>query len=648
MVTASDGSPTLVTSQPLRRPPATPTRSTTGTIVSNAQPASQRAPVSALPRPSMEATDRSTCPATTRRVIGSAMIATSAMSWKANARFSAEPKPSVVPSPTTRTATSRTPTAVSQRSARPRAREDLVAARGEGAALVSGAVVMTGVPLPQCGGHPQVHDPVDADGQQEEGTGDGALPEGVHLQHDQDTADGGEQQGAERRAPDGSGAAGDGDTAHDHGTDDGQLPAVRVVRDDRAETGEPQGPRETGHGPGEGVRREHPAADRDTGEAGGLGARPDGVQLASRTVGAQEVRRRREQDERDQRQVGNAQDAAAAEAQDRLGHLRGADLLALRPPGVDALDDVEHAQGHDERRDPAEADEGAGHQSADHADGDAEEHHRQDPVVGPRHELAAGEGGEAHHRSDREVDVPGDHHGGLADREQYQDRGVEQQVLDALVGQEERVGQVGAEDQQDQRPGDGDLAGPEDRVHERGRTAFRRLRRVRGALDGGGHAAALPLRPVAAAMTDSSVAPPRGISATRRPSCITSTRSAMPMTSGRSEEIISTARPSAASEDSRRWTSALVPTSIPRVGSSTISTAGPVASRLYLSWRRTAQSAARSCSRARLTSPRLRTSPRPVSPMLRSIDISMTRPRCRRSSGTSASPASIAAVGEPG
>ena len=61
---------------------------------------------------------------------------------------------------------------------------------------------------------------------------------------------------------------------------------------------------------------------------------------------------------------------------------------------------------------------------------------------------------------------------------------------------------------------------------------------------------------------------------------MTSTRSAMPSTSGSSLEIISTATPRPASSLSRRCTSAFVPTSMPRVGSSTISTCGSVASHL--------------------------------------------------------------------
>ena len=179
----------------------------------------------------------------------------------------------------------------------------------------------------------------------------------------------------------------------------------------------------------------------------------------------------------------------------------------------------------------------------------------------------------------------------------------------------------------------------------------------------------LPAWPVAANITDSSSARSRGMSATSRPSCMTSTRSAMPSTSGSSLETMRTATPSAASCDSSRCTSALVPTSMPRVGSSTISTRGLVDSHLASTtfcWlppdsvdTGSVSRPALTCSRSRpVARPRARSaapSSRPnrlsdqrrVSVALRSTDSSMTRPCWRRSSGTSARPAAIAAAGRP-
>jgi hypothetical protein len=80
MVTASDGSPSRVTSQPFTAPATAPASRTTGMISSIAQPASHSAPSSALARPSTEATDRSISAATITNVSGRAMIAISTTS----------------------------------------------------------------------------------------------------------------------------------------------------------------------------------------------------------------------------------------------------------------------------------------------------------------------------------------------------------------------------------------------------------------------------------------------------------------------------------------------------------------------------------------------------------------------------------------
>ena len=107
---------------------------------------------------------------------------------------------------------------------------------------------------------------------------------------------------------------------------------------------------------------------------------------------------------------------------------------------------------------------------------------------------------------------------------------------------------------------------------------------------------------------------------------------------------------------------------MPRVGSSTISTLGPVASHLarttfcwlppdrvatvsamraYFTWSLRAQSRERLRSAPRSTSPARTVDRRPVRPMLRSMDMPITRPWARRSSGTRARPAAIAVEGAP-
>ena len=127
------------------------------------------------------------------------------------------------------------------------------------------------------------------------------------------------------------------------------------------------------------------------------------------------------------------------------------------------------------------------------------------------------------------------------------------------------------------------------------------------------------------------------------------------------------ATPSRASPVSRLWTSALVPTSMPRVGSSTISTPGFLPSHLasttfcwlpplsmdtgsvslpYLIFRRLAQSVAIARSALERIRPPRRSAGRDARATFCWIDMSMTRPCCRRSSGTNPIPAAIALVGE--
>ena len=143
----------------------------------------------------------------------------------------------------------------------------------------------------------------------------------------------------------------------------------------------------------------------------------------------------------------------------------------------------------------------------------------------------------------------------------------------------------------------------------------------------------------------------------------------MPSTSGSSEEIIRIARPWPASSESSRCTSALVPTSMPRVGSSMISSWGSVASHLAMTtfcWlpplivaavmssalvltsRRPAHGPAARFSAPAVRRPALARPPRITPATLRATEASVTRPCLRRSSGTNAMPARIAARGSCG
>src|SRR5262249_34952556 len=126
------------------------------------------------------------------------------------------------------------------------------------------------------------------------------------------------------------------------------------------------------------------------------------------------------------------------------------------------------------------------------------------------------------------------------------------------------------DDDDEQREHDPDLA-----QAERGGCQLLRLHRT----DVCDHAASSST-PAAAWMTLSCVASARENSATSRPSRITRTRSLMPRISGSSDEMSRIVSPCVARCEIVRWTSALVPTSTPCVGSSRMRIRGSAASHL--------------------------------------------------------------------
>src|SRR3954452_1156802 len=524
-------------------------------------------------------------------------------------------------------------------------------------------------PLLQHGGHTQREQPVEADRDEQQEAVDRLLPELVDLEHDERRPDAGEQQRAERGAVDAARAAEDRHAADDDGRDDGELLDGAGVRVERAEA---RGVEDAGQ-PGERAARderpEHAPRDADAGERRRLRVRADRVELAAHARTAHQVADDQQNRERDEREDRDPEDRVAAELEEAVGHVGGVDLAALRPDEVDAADHVERAERDHERRHARERDHRAVQQAEERAEQDpgGERDRDRDVVVGEQD--AGRERGDAEHRADREVDVARDHDDRLADRQQRDDRDIEQDVADVLGVEEARVDRRRAEDDDREDADEADLARADERVDELAPAAAVLAHRRRRGLRLRAHATPSSW-PVAARTTDSSSASSRASSRTSRPSCMTSTRSAMPRTSGSSLEIISTARPWAASSDMSRWTSAFVPTSMPRVGSSMISTFGDVASHLprttfcWLPPERTPTGSPRrwnfSCSRSAQWAARLCSAPPPMSPsfpasapsrvrpMLRSIESSMTSPCWRRPSGTSPTPARIAARGEPG
>src|SRR6185295_16884230 len=321
-------------------------------------------------------------------------------------------------------------------------------------------------------------------------------------------------------------------------------------------------------------------------------------------------------------------------------------------------DQARHARDrHDRPVDdpPAQPDEGRDH----------EHDRRRDVLVVDEHD-AGRIGRDADDRAHREVDVARHDDERLPDREQADDRRPREDLLEARHLDEPRVLDRRDPDHEGQRDQDAELAEAQQRLGDA--VGAGALDRRCAGLGGADAAHAASAKPVAARMIEFSSASPRVNSPETRPSKSTIVRSAMRSTSVSSEEIMSTATPSAARVESSRWTSALVPTSYPCVGSSTMSSAGLRASHLasttfcwfppesvetafhrwpYLSCRRATQSRAKRRSAPWGITSRRRTRCGEASATLRSMARSITSPWRRRSSGTSATPAAMAREGEP-
>src|SRR4051795_6030186 len=660
IVTASDGSPKRVTSTPLKAPQSAPATRQSGMISSTGSPWFHSDAATALDSASTEATERSISAEMITSANGSAISATSEKSSEPVVNESVVRNSDDRPWPTIAVTTIRPISSASQRPANARRRAPDAARVGAGA--VASACTARAPPA-QGGLDAEPEEAVERDRDEQQRADRGLLPERLDAQDDQRRRDGAEQQGAERGAIDAAGAAEDCDAADHRGGDHGQLVARASGRIDGCEARREERAAEPGERAGEHERGQHAAVRAHAREAGALGVRSDRVELAAGAEVAQPLPDRDHHDERDDHQVGDAEHGARAEVQERVGQRLGVDLAAIGPQEREAAVRVEHAQRHDERRHLPPGGEEAVEQPAGRAHRDREHEHERQRHAGVLGEQVAGEeGGEPDDRADRQVDVARDDHERLADGEDREDRRVEREVAQRRRLDEARLEDAGDRDQQRERDDDAELADAEDAFDQ----AVGALALEGGG--GGGHAAASTW-PVARRMTPSSSASARDNSPVSRPSCMTSTRSAMPSTSGSSLEIISTASPWPASSLISRWTSDFVPTSMPRVGSSTISTFGPVAShfprttfcwlppdnvptlspsRWYLSCSRAAHSSASEFSALLRISP-LRASARSrVIDVLRAIERSMTRPCWRRSSGTKPTPARIAASGRPG
>src|SRR3954470_18029267 len=660
IVTASDGRPKRVTSTPLKAPHSAPATRQSGMISSTGRPWFHSDAAIALDSASTEATERSISAAMITSASGSAISATSEKSSEPVVNESVVRNSDDRLWPATTVTRMSAISSASQRPANARTRAPDAARAGTGA--VASACTARAPPA-QGGLDAQAEEAIERDRDQQQRADRGLLPERLDAQDDQRRRDRAEQQRAERGAVDAAGAAEDRDAADHRRGDHGQLVAGAGGRVDGREARREQRPAESGQRAGEHERGQDAAVRAHAGQARALWVRADRVELPPGAEVAQPLPDHDHHDERDDHQVRDAEDRAGADVEEVVGQRLGVDLAPVRPQERQAAERVERPQRHDERRPLAPGGEEAVEQPARRAHQDRQqEHQRQGHARMLGEQVAGQEGGEPDDRADRQVDVARDDHERLADREDREDRRVEREVAQRGGLQEARLEDAGEGDPQRERDDDAELADAEDALDE-----------AAGALaldgcGGGRQAAASSTWPVASRITLSSSASARDSSPVRRPSCMTSTRSAMPSTSGSSLEIIRTATPWPASSLIRRWTSDFVPTSMPRVGSSTMSTFGLVAShfpsttfcwlppdsvptlspsRWYLSCRRAAHSSASEFSAPLRISPVRASARSRVSDTLRAIERSITSPCWRRSSGTKPSPARMAASGGP-
>src|SRR5262245_52987754 len=453
-------------------------------------------------------------------------------------------------------------------------------------------------PSTQLLGDPHRDRTIETDRGEDQRANDRLLPEGVDLQSRQSAADGGQQQRSERRAINGAAPTEDGDAAHNGRRDDLQLDTRPRIGIQRAEPRRVQDPGESGKRAAGDEGAEDPAADRNAGKSGSVRVGADGVEVAPTPVRAKVVAGSEHDAEGDHGEQWDSRHMRCAEAQERRRHIGRVDLLTGRPGKEGAPEDVEGSKGDHERRHPGGGNQCPVYEAAECAEANPSQEGKDErgAWIG-QEQLPGRERREPEDRADRKVHVSGDDDKCLADCEDRQDRCAKEQVSDALLGDEAGVfpgcachqDGEGSEDPQfssDKQAAHGADLAPVSTTRSTRRPAGRpsraeaRLGHCLASAPPAGEPAAAPscVCPVAANITDSSSACSRAISLTSRPSCMTRTRSAMPRTSGSSLETITTAMPSAASSESNRCTSALVPTSMPRVGSSTKRTPGLVES----------------------------------------------------------------------
>src|SRR5438552_828223 len=545
----SGGTLKRVMMRPFRRPANPPAPTARTMAIGRANPTFfQNTPTRIAERPSIEPTDRSMPPVTITKVMVSATRPTSDIRRPWLRRLSAVKKRSDCAARTTSATTTSTARIVSCRSSRRRDRA--MGRSSEG---------------PAAPGHVGEHRYKDQEAE------DRLQPVGGNIQEDEGGADGGEEDGGERRADDRAGPAQDRDAADHRGRDHVELEVGRNGRLDDLELAREQDGRDPGE---EAVQREDEYDGRlglDAGGARSVRIAADCVDRPAQRGVAHPQRRQHGQDGGEPDRGKNPEEAELGEEETRR---QVGDPGARGRADEPALQDRQHAQGHDDGGDARIGDEHAvdGLDGDPGHDGGEPRHPDRIPANGER----ARDGGEhADQRPHRAVDVARDDDHGRADRSDG-DVGVSREdAAQVVLAEERRVHRSRQGDDRQQQSEDDELLAVR---REDARQAS--ILRGQGSGGDGVHQATSRLSPtwVMAAPTASAVASARSKAATMRPPLMTRTRSAMPSTSGNSLEIMMMPRPCWASLPISAWISALAPTSMPRVGSSMISMRGSVPS----------------------------------------------------------------------
>src|SRR4051794_34112162 len=524
---------------------------------------------------------------------------------------------------------------------------------------------------------------VDDDGGHDDDALDDILDVGVDAEEGEAAHHHAQDQRADHRAGDPADPAREADAADHRRRDRVQLvghPHAGLARGRARRGDDPAQPREQAR---DRVDHHQVPADVDARD-------PRRLHVAADRVGVLAVLRVAQRDVEDDRNRDEDQHRSRARADPGVLVRQHADRLAVRVVLGEATGRHHHAERGDEGRDVAVGRERAVDQAGHQPDAQARRDWDQRRHAGERGEDGAGvarllrqagrdHGREGHDRARGEVDAAGDDHLRHADRQQARHRDLQDHDQQQLwVAEEALVPDRPAQELKDHRDPD---------QHQEDAGLRRQGAAPPGRAGGGGGDVACygshdgrssswdvqprfpdgPAYFAASAMTFSWVASARLKVPLTWPSCMTMTRSDMPRTSGSSEEIMTIAMPLAARSETSRCTSAFAPTSMPRVGSSRISTLGLVirqrAIRAFcwlpperlptVSWR--SGVLIRSCSFIRsqvaLNAP-WRTKPPAVWVrtdaicMFSSTECMRNSPVALRSSVSSASPCSIATLGE--